>query len=75
MSLIKYRIQSDAGVDLGTYAGENAQGALDAMAVDAGYRDHRDACDATGMDSTDWTSNPYKFRMGRYSLLVTEVED
>ena len=32
-----YQITSSAGVDMGVYAGESPEAALDAMARDAGY--------------------------------------
>lgn len=42
----KYRITNTiGGVELGIFDAEDEQGALDAMARDAGYKDHADACD------------------------------
>lgn len=43
--MTKYRITSEAGVNLGTYEGETEQDALDAMARDAGYKSQEDAID------------------------------
>jgi len=43
-----FRITSSAGQDLGTYKGETAADALDAMAQDAGYRDQADAAQTVG---------------------------
>lgn len=43
-----YKIVSTDGVELGTYDAETREGALDAMARDAGYRDANDAAEVVG---------------------------
>ena len=43
-----FRITSSAGVDMGSYQGETAADALDAMARDAGYTDSQDAAKVAG---------------------------
>lgn len=45
MNLRKWKItQTKSGVEMGVYEGETKRDALDAMARDAGYDDHADAC-------------------------------
>jgi hypothetical protein len=48
-----------SGIDLGRYTAETPKEALDALARDAGYEDHAEACRVTGEDASD--------------LVVTEV--
>lgn len=71
--MAKFQIQGSGGVQFGTYSAETADGALDAMAQDAGYKNHAAACEAIGEEPTDWTTDRYRFLGGSVSLLVTEI--
>ena len=64
-----YHIVSSDFIDLGIYRAENVEGALDAMAREAGYESQADAL-ARGVDrfcgsiseeqeSGEWISHPY----------------
>lgn len=70
---LEWTITSSAGVKLGTYLGATAEEALDALARDAGYTSHADACAATGEAPDDWTSDAFTFRRGSVGLLVQQV--
>jgi hypothetical protein len=48
MNMTKYQITSSAGQDMGVYEADSEQGALDAMARDAGYRDQAEAAEVAG---------------------------
>jgi hypothetical protein len=56
-----------SGMVLGTYEGETAAEALDAMAHDAGYKSHAAACEVTGEDGSE-----LRVTAGAYQLHVTE---
>ena len=48
-----YRISNcSSGLDMGTYLGRGAKGALDEMAREAGYRDYADCCERIDSDGS-----------------------
>lgn len=68
-----FKIESSAGVEMGTWVAESPEAALDALARGAGYADHEAACKATGQDPADWTSSVSRFQSGGVGLLVVAV--
>lgn len=71
--MMTYTIHSQS-TTLGTYEGETASAALDAMARDAGYASHAAQCEVTGDDPSDWTESRRAFGRGSIALLVEIVE-
>lgn len=72
----KFRVQASGGVDFGVFEvgeGEGPLCALNALARDAGYKDHEHACASVGEEPSDWTNDRYEFLAGSVSLLVTLV--
>lgn len=67
-----YQISSQGGT-VSIHAAETPDSALDAMARAAGYDDHMDACDVTGEEADDWTTDEHDFRKGRIAFLVEEI--
>lgn len=59
----KYRIESEAGVDLGIFEGADEESAVRAMNLDAGYETDKDAMEVTGQDDI------------MDGLTVTEIEE
>lgn len=70
----RWRIVSRGGIDLGTYEAATAADSLDALAQDAGYESHIDACDAIDAYDESWTTSAWDFSCGGYDLLVEEVK-
>ena len=47
--MARYKIiNEDTGVELGIYTCKENENPLDIMAVDSGYKSHKDACNQTG---------------------------
>ena len=55
MTVPSFTIVSAAGVNMGTLDAAGPREALDLLARDAGYQDHRYACETTGDDPDEWT--------------------
>jgi hypothetical protein len=67
---MKYQIAVlSSGVDLGQYDGQTEDEAVDAMAVDAGYKNYRDMCSITEPENLD-----AEVDRQRRDLIVTAVE-
>lgn len=69
-----YKITSVSGVEMGDYAGESPEAALDALARDAGYDNHAAQCEVTGADPSDWTTSARAFDRGTVALFVQLIE-
>lgn len=69
-----YRITSRTGVDLGTYEGETAAEALDAMAQDAGYQSYRHACGLYPAIATYHSEATSEELAEIFGLILSEVE-
>ncbi len=54
METNRYQLTNkNSGLDLGIYEAANEAAALDAMAVDAGYKDFAESCKAVGTDGSE----------------------
>lgn len=69
----QFNITSFAGIDLGTWPGATPIAALNAMAVDAGYADHRMSCAINDEPWSNWTVDHHVFKGGTKRLLLVEV--
>ena len=66
----RYHIVSSAGVMFGCYEGDSPRAALDALAREAGYADHAEACQVAGEDPNDWTTSMQEFQAGSILFLI-----
>lgn len=59
MTMQQFRISNKtSGAILGTYAGTDADGALDALASDAGYADYSDMCESLDVPEDEARAEP-----------------
>lgn len=73
MKVRHFQVQSSGGANFGEVGAYSVRDALDKLAVEAGYRSHRELCLDAHSDPDSWTRNPAEFCRGGYDLLVTEV--